>query len=102
LNRSYIKGRNFEYRWLESFKKKIVRGERFYASKGITDVWYYLKDGTYHEDQLKYSTKRIPYISPDEMLILIQYALDNPYIIVGLVSGRPRREPHTWNLSENI
>lgn len=104
VNRNYQKGRGFEYRWLKKFKdaKNLVRGERFYASKGITDVWYYLKDGTYHEDQLKYSSKRKPYISIDEMMVLVQYALDNPYIIVKLVSGRARREALEWNLSENI
>ena len=104
VNKNYQKGRGFEYRWLEKLKHtgQLVRGERFYASKGITDVWYYLRDKTYHEDQLKYSTKRKPYISTEEMTILIQYAMDNPYIIVKLVSGRARRESLEWNLSENI
>lgn len=105
-NRSYQKGRGFEYRWLERIKGtgKLVRGERFYASKGITDVWYYLTDKSYHEDQCKYTSihNNKPYISEEEFLDLIQYAMDNPNIIVSLVSGVSRKEPMVWNLSKNI
>lgn len=99
-------GRDFEYRWLDKIGKsgKLVRGERFYASKGITDVWYYLTDKSYHEDQCKYTSKsnRKPFISEDEFLDLIQYAMDKPNIIVSLVSCISRKEPMVWNLSKNI
>jgi len=99
-------GRGFEYRWLENIKKtgKLVRGERFYASKGITDVWYYLTDLTYHEDQCKYTSNPVnkPYISTQEFLDLIQYSFEHPKIIVSLVSCVSRKEPMVWNLSEKL
>jgi len=66
-NKNYQKGANFEARFISKLLKtgKAVKVGRFYASKGITDVWWVDQNGVHNEAQLKYS-KNKPYISPKE------------------------------------
>lgn len=92
-NKNYVAGRNFESRFLAELKKrgKSIKGGRFYASKGITDVWWVNPKGEHHEAQLKYSKKK-PYIAPHEMQELRQFAREmNGKIIVWLVKKQARK-----------
>ncbi len=92
-NKNYVAGRNFESRFLADLKRrgKSIKGGRFYASKGITDVWWVSPKGVHHEAQLKYSRKK-PYIAPHEMQELRQFSRDmNGKILVWLVKKQARK-----------
>jgi len=92
-NKNYVAGRNFESRFLAELKKrgKSIKGGRFYASKGVTDVWWVDHGGVHNEAQLKYSRKK-PYIAPHEMQELRQFSRDmNGKIIVWLVKKQARK-----------
>ena len=86
-NKNYVSGRNFEYAFLKELEKKgiAVKSGRFYASKGVTDVWWVDKKGIHNEAQLKYSKKK-PYIAPHELRELKKFAKKLcPFIKVWLV-----------------
>jgi len=75
-SKNYRMGAGFEARFI---KQLVVSGDavkagRFYASKGITDVWWCTQYGIHNEAQLKYSSKRKPYISPKEFNTLQEFA----------------------------
>jgi len=75
-NKNKRKGTNFESRFI----RKLVRDEnavkagRFYASKGVTDVWWVDTKGVHNEAQLKFATKKKPYIHPRELEELKRFA----------------------------
>ena len=68
-NLNYRKGSSFESRFLAQLIRNddAVKGGRFYASKGITDVWWVDVKGVHNEAQLKFSSIKEPYISPHEL-----------------------------------
>jgi len=75
-NKNYIAGVSFESRFIKKLVKdgKAVKAGRFYASKGTTDVWWVDQNGVHHEAQLKYSSKKEPYISPAEIQQITLFA----------------------------
>lgn len=94
-NLNYRKGANFEDR----FSRKLIRdghairSGRFYASKGITDIWWVDFKGHYNEAQLKFSTNK-PYISPKEMRRIQSYAKNTDgQILVWIVTQQKRHKP---------
>ena len=76
-NKNYRAGAGFEARFIAKLIKEgiAVKAGRFYASKGITDVWWVDKKGVHNEAQLKYSAIKKPYISPHEKQELIQFSI---------------------------
>ena len=93
-NKNYVAGRNFESRFLAELKKrgKSIKGGRFYGSKGITDVWWVSPKGVHHEAQLKYSSKKKPYIAPHEMQNLRVFSREmDGKILVWLVKKQARK-----------
>jgi len=93
-NKNYRIGASFEARFLAKLIKddKAVKGGRFYASKGITDIWWVSHDGKHHEAQLKFSSIKEPYISPDELDKLKLFAsVMNGIILVWLVKKQSRK-----------
>lgn len=103
-SRQYKMGRGFEYRRIKELLKsgEVVKAERFYASKGICDIYYVKKDGKYFEEQCKYTSnsRKVPYISTEEFLDLLQYALEHEGTInVCLTSGRARKRTKVWKLN---
>lgn len=93
-NKNYLKGAAYEARFIYKLKEKghAVKGGRFYASKGVTDVWWVDKKGTHHEAQLKYSTYKEPYIAPHEMQELKNFAREMDGIMdIWLVLKKARR-----------
>ena len=93
-SRNYRIGASFESRFLAKLIKdnKAVKGGRFYASKGITDIWWVSHDGKHHEAQLKFSSIKEPYISPAELDKLKSFATDmNGKILVWLVKKQSRK-----------
>ena len=74
-SRNYRIGASFERRFVNDLLKsgKAIIANRFYASKGVTDVYWVEPNGQYNEAQLKYS-KDTPYISPKEKTRVIEYA----------------------------
>jgi len=52
-NKRYVQGRNFEYACLAIAKKKYsaVKGARYYASRGICDIWWVDHTGKFNEAQ---------------------------------------------------
>ncbi len=92
-NKNYVAGRNFESRFLKQLldAKIAVKGGRFFASKGVTDVWWVDKKGIHNEAQLKYS-KNKPYISPHEMQNLKEFAIKfDGKIAVWLIKKQSRK-----------
>lgn len=93
-NRNYLKGTSFESRFISNIVKcgDAVKAGRFYASKGITDVWWVDNLGRHNEAQLKFSSKTEPYISPAEMQKLELFATDvDGKILVWLVKKQSRK-----------
>jgi len=93
-NKNYRKGANFEASFLAKLIKdeKAIKGGRFYASRGVTDVWWVSNDGRHNEAQLKFSSIKEPYISPDELDKLKLFATDmNGKILVWLVKKQSRK-----------
>ena len=94
VNKNYRKGASFESRFIANLlkDKHAVKGGRFFASKGITDVWWVDNSGRHNEAQLKFSSKTNPYISPNEMQKLELFATDmNGKILVWLVKKQSRK-----------
>ncbi len=93
-NKNKRKGTAFESRFIAKLLKdrNAVKAGRFYASKGVTDVWWVDDKGRHNEAQLKFSSKTIPYISPAEMQKLELFATDmNGKILVWLVKKQSRK-----------
>jgi len=93
-NFNYRKGVSFEARFLAKLirDEKAIKGGRFYHSEGVTDIWWVSPDGRHNEAQLKFSSKKEPYISPAEYKKLQVFATDmNGKIIVWLVKKQSRK-----------
>ena len=93
-NKNYKMGAAFEARFIKMLLDKghAVKGGRFYASKGITDVWWVDKKGVHNEAQLKYSGSKRPYIASHELQRLKNYAIKmNGYMNVWLVRKQARK-----------
>ena len=91
---NYRKGASFESRFIAKLLRdgKAIKGGRFYASKGVTDIWWVSPDGIHNEAQLKFSSKKKPYISPGEIQKLELFATDmNGKIKVWLVTKQARK-----------
>jgi len=75
-NKNYRKGSSFESRFIANLIKngEAVKGGRFYASRGITDVWWVDQNGRHNEAQLKFSGNKDPYIHPKELQELQTFA----------------------------
>ncbi len=102
-NKNYRIGASFEARFLAKLIKdgKAITGGRFYASKGITDIWWVNNQGKHNQAQLKFSSIKEPYISPVELDKLKLFASDmNGKILVWLVKKQSRKpltmERVTW------
>lgn len=93
-SRNYRIGASFEARFLAKLIRddKAIKGGRFYASKGPTDIWYVDYQGKHNECQLKFSSIKEPYISPNELNKLKLFASDmNGKILVWLVKKQSRK-----------
>lgn len=95
-NLNYRKGASFERRFVNDLLKSgsAIKANRFYASKGITDVFWVEKDGRYCEAQLKYTSikDKKAYISPKERETLCEYAAKYLQITVWIVLKSYRKE----------
>ena len=94
-NLNYRKGSSFESRFISNLIKNgdSVRGGRFYASKGITDVWWVDIKGVHNEAQLKFSSIKKPYISPHELEDLQRFARRmKGYMKIWLVKKQSRKK----------
>lgn len=100
-NLNHRKGTAFEGRFINDLLNgkigyrntplKALKGSRFPASKGVCDVWWINEFGKHNEAQLKYS-KNTPYISPNELLKLKEFAKEmDGKIIVWLVKKQYRK-----------
>lgn len=76
INKNYRKGSSFESRFISKLIKDghAVKAGRFYASRGVTDVWWLDKEGRHHEAQLKFSSIKEPYIAKEELWTLRAFA----------------------------
>lgn len=95
VNRNYRKGASFERRFVNDLvtKGEAVKADRFYASKGITDVWWVDQEGVHNEAQLKFSSKKEPYISPKEFFTLKEFARKmDGFMKIWLVKKQSRRK----------
>jgi len=93
-NLNYRRGTSFEARFLANLikNKDAVKAGRFYASKGITDVWWVDTKGVHNEAQLKFSSKTKPYISPHELEDLKRFARRmKSYMKIWLVKKQSRK-----------
>jgi len=74
-NFNYRKGASYESRFCNDLLKsgRAIIAKRFFASKGVMDVYWVEQDGRYCEAQLKYS-KTKAYISPKEKDRVCEYA----------------------------
>lgn len=93
-NKNYRKGASFEGRFISNIVKygDAVKAGRFYASKGVTDVWWVDEKGHHNEAQLKFSSITTPYISPKEMAKLELFASDmDGKILVWLIKKQSRK-----------
>lgn len=94
-NKNFRSGTAYEARFLANLIKNedAVKGGRFYASKGITDVWWVDVEGTHNEAQLKFSSKKNPYISPHELDDLKMFARRmHGYMKIWLVKKQSRKK----------
>ena len=94
VNLNYRKGASFESRFIANLLKNgdSVKGGRFFASKGITDVWWVDMEGVHNEAQLKFSSKTKPYISPHEFEDLKRFARQmKEYMKIWLVKKQSRK-----------
>lgn len=94
VNKNFRSGTAYEARFLAGLLRNedAVKGGRFYASKGITDVWWVDVEGVHNEAQLKFSKKK-PYISPNELEDLKRFARRmKGYMKVWLVTKQSRKK----------
>ncbi len=95
VNKNYRKGSSFESRFIANLirNEDAVKGGRFFASKGITDVWWVDTKGIHNEAQLKFSSIKKPYISPHEMEDLKRFARQmTGYMRIWLVKKQSRKK----------
>jgi hypothetical protein len=95
VNKNYRKGASFESRFIANLirNEDAVKGGRFFASKGITDVWWVDIEGVHNEAQLKFSSIKKPYISPHEMEDLKRFARRmKEYMKIWLVKKQSRKK----------
>ena len=93
-NKNYKIGASFESRFIANLlkNKDAIKAGRFFASKGVTDVWWVDVKGHHNEAQLKFSSKSKPYISSAEMQKLQLFATDmDGKILVWLVKKQSRK-----------
>ena len=93
-NLNYRKGASFEARFIANLIKNgdAVKAGRFYASKGITDVWWVDTKAVHNEAQLKFSSKQKPPISPHELEDLKRFAHSmKEYMKIWLVKKQSRK-----------
>ena len=94
-NKNYRKGTSFESRFLKNLIKNgdAVKGARFYASKGVTDVWWVDINGVHNEAQLKFSSKQKPYITSYELENLKRFARRmKGYMKIWLIKKQARKK----------
>ena len=94
-NKNYRRGTSFEARFIAKLirNEDAVKAGRFYASKGITDVWWVDIEGVHNEAQLKYSSIKQPYITPHEMEDLKRFARRmKGYMKIWLVKKQARKK----------
>lgn len=94
-NLNYRKGVSFESRFISKLIKDghAVKAGRFYASKGVTDVWWVDQKGKHNEAQLKFSGYKDPYIHPNELNSLQEFAAKmGDRILVWLVKKQYRKK----------
>ena len=93
-NKNYISGAGFESRFIRHLIHigQAVKAGRFFASKGITDVWWVDQNGIHNEAQCKYS-KNKPYIRPQELRRLKSFAKLVSGIIKVWIVKRQSRKP---------
>ena len=95
VNKNYRRGSSFESRFIANLlqNEDAVKCGRFYASKGITDVWWVDINGVHNEAQLKFSSIKEPYITPNEMEKLKQFARQmKNYMKIWLVKKQSRKK----------
>ncbi len=93
-NKNYRKGASFESRFIANLirNEDAVKGGRFFASKGICDIWWVDTKGVHNEAQLKFSSIKKPYISPHEMEDLKRFARQmKGYMKIWLVKKQSRK-----------
>ena len=75
-NKNYRIGASFERRFVNDLLKsgRAIKENRFFASRGIMDIFWVEQDGRYCEAQLKFSSKSKAYISPKERDTVCEYA----------------------------
>lgn len=89
------RGTSFESRFITNLikNKDAVKAGRFFASKGVTDVWWVDIQGVHNEAQLKFATKTKPYIHPNELEDLKRFARRmKKYMKVWLVKKQSRQK----------
>ena len=94
-NKNFRSGTAFEARFINNLLKNedAVKAGRFFASKGITDVWWVDTKGVHNEAQLKFSSKTKPYISPHELENLKLFARRmKKYMKIWLVKKQSRKK----------
>ena len=94
-NKNYRKGASFESRFIANIVKRGdgVKAGRFFASKGVTDVWWVDEKGHHNEAQLKFSSIAKPYISPAEMRKIELFATEmDGKILVWIVKKQSRKQ----------
>jgi Holliday junction resolvase len=102
VNKNFRSGTAYEARFLAGLLRNedAVKGGRFYASKGITDVWWVDIKGVHNEAQLKFSSKKKPYISPHELEDLKRFARKmKGFMKVWLVKKQSRQKQEMELLS---
>jgi len=95
VNKNYRRGSSFESRFIANLLRNedAVKAGRFYASKGITDVWWVDINGVHNEAQLKFSSIKEPYIAPNEMEELKRFARQmKNYMKIWLVKKQSRKK----------
>ena len=93
-NLNYRRGASFESRFIANLirNKDAVKAGRFFASKGICDIWWVDNKGVHNEAQLKFSSIKKPYISPHEMENLKRFARQmKGYMKIWLVKKQSRK-----------
>ncbi len=93
VNKNFRSGTAFEARFIKNLitNGDAVKAGRFFASKGITDVWWVDIKGIHNEAQLKFSKKK-PYIREVELEGLNRFARKmRGYMKIWLVKKQSRK-----------
>jgi len=97
VNKNYGIGASFESRFIAKLLKDghAVKGGRFYASKGVTDVWWISHNGRHNEAQLKFSSIKEPYMPKEELWELRVFANKFEKQITTWLVKKQARKPQT-------